>query len=376
MYKQLPLDSYKQLVFYSSLFLTFFYLTINQLSGNGFPSDTPTHVMVIEKYFSENLGFLPHPLWHISVYLVSLFVVNVSVAAAAANSLFICAWTLGCHWVLKYYLNEKVSNNLILLLLACLLVIGPAYLPIFNPYIVLGQGSPNMWHNPTLIAVKPFAIFVTLLVPFLFTKFRVDIALGSFALFLLSLFAKPSFAIAFIPAFCMLFILKQQFSKQLTALFLLFVTKFILISYFQFTYFYAGESRGVFIDLFAVWSGLTTSIPVSIFLGLCFPLLLLLLEPKRVIKDTHLLLSWFMVLVSIVVFAVFAEKGKDYAVGNFAWSYAISTSIIYVFSSGLYFRDYESINAVKRYILLLAFAYQLCVGCFYAYRVFTGGNYL
>ena len=45
-----------------------------------------------------------------------------------------------------------------------LLLVGPFYIPWYNPDVYNGQVTPNIWHNPTTICVRPFAFLAFLLI--------------------------------------------------------------------------------------------------------------------------------------------------------------------------------------------------------------------
>ena len=81
----------------------------------------------------------------------------------------------------------------------------------FNPFYYLGQGSPNIWHNPTNIAVKGFAVLCFGLVIYILESAKTDkellwtyIILS--VLLVLSALAKPSFFQGIVPGLGLYFI--------------------------------------------------------------------------------------------------------------------------------------------------------------------------
>lgn len=106
-----------------------------------------------------------------------------------------------------HYVDEPKYDFVCDITAALLMFMQPLYIKQFNPQHIIGQGSPFMLHNPTNLAVQPFALICTFLFlrilkkqlysenPKLLKDF-LRLSLFSF----LSTMAKPAFLQVFIPA--------------------------------------------------------------------------------------------------------------------------------------------------------------------------------
>lgn len=373
-------------LFYAAVAGFSIFLTSHQFSGIEYYSDFVVHLDVSEKYFHGELSFLPHPLWHITVQFFKIFTIEPKFAGSLATAFFVLLWA---HFGIIYvnhneYLSEnetrfdsQLSNPKSYLVVLMAIIVAPIYIPAFNQYILLGQGSPNMWHNPTLLAVKPFALAcIYTFVQYLRNNNRQTLILCTILL-VLSMFAKPSFAIAFLPSIWAFIILNKRFHSRFGRAAVATCTiAFLSISIYQYIFFFHKGDSSVVFDFLGVWSQITPNVFVSIVLALGFPLSLFFMEPKKVITDDYLQLAWIMALVSITLFASFAESGMHYKDGNFAWSYGIALSVLYLFSIHYYVAKFSSFSTVKKYLLLLILMYQLAIGLFYSWKLLNGMSYL
>jgi len=237
----------------------------------------------------------------------------------------------------------------------------------------LGQGSPNIWHNVTLWAVKPFALLsVIFIIKAIQTKKNLYYILTILAL-IASLFAKPSFAIIFLPALAIFALIKNLKDKQFIIFYIILGTLSIAVLLYQFTHtFNSGDSKVIF-DFLGVWSQASQNISLSIILALAFPLLFLLLESK-IIHNDYILLSWLQIFIGIMFYAFFAQTGRFYSHGNFGWSYMIAMSLLYLFSIIKFFEIYNQLHVFKRYMLLLLLIIQVLTGIYYFVKVMQGQN--
>jgi len=383
-------------LFFGAVFVAMFYLNYHQ----SFPekvtvfhpdtgkmdvlarylSDTPEHIGFAKKFF-EHETYLPHPLWHLLVKgLSELSGLSLSCAAVIVSSVLLLLWSLLLYWTAGTLLKEVLKplsplwkQVVLLVTVYIIFVVGPLWLPGYSRYIFLGVGSPNIWHNVTLWTVKPLALLAMIFSVRYLEENRHSYLYPALASTLLSIFAKPSFVIVFLPALLLLGFSKHYFGRRGAVSFflLLFGFSFLILAYQFFNTF--GTGSGISIDLFGVWSVSSQNIPVSIFLALAFPLFLFLAVPA-VRKDNFILLSWYQVLIGIALFATLAENGPRYAHGNFGWSYQIAMTMLYVFSIIGFFRVFGSIPAFRRIFLLLLLLCQVGIGQYYLFEVMRGLN--
>ena len=339
-------------------------------------ADTKKHIEFLQQYI-DGVLYIPHPLWHLGVhYLSQLLEVDYNIGASNFTAFLITLYAIIIYKIAKS-LDDNPNNEAKWFLITMIaLTIGPFFMMSFSPQIYIGTGSPSVWHSVTLLIVKPFA----LLSVFLTIKFFATNKLYYFVLSVLvtfvSIFAKPSFIIIFLPSLVVYMLLKRYFDKRQLQ-FALIITLFSVAALaYQFTNEFGEESKSsVIFDFLGVWSLYTPSIPVSILLALGLPLLISLFNYKSVKKNEYIKFSWLLVFFSAILFAFFAETGRNYGHANFSWSWNISLSIIYIFTIIEYFKQYFTMPGIVRYSLLAVMLYQVYVGWYFLVGMFNGVGY-
>ncbi len=262
------------------------------------------------------------------------------------------------------------SYTLILITLS-IIIIGPLCIPWYDKIIFLGQGSPNIWHNVTLWTVKPFALLSMIFIIKAIQTEKNLYYIFTVLTLVTSLFAKPSFAIMFLPALAIFTLIKKIKDKQFLIFYIILGTISVGILLYQFTHTFSNGDSKVIFDFLGVWSQSTQNIPISIVLALAFPMFFVLLESK-IIHDDYILLSWLQIFIGILFYAFFAQTGKYYAHGNFAWSYVLAMSLLYLFSIVIFFEIYKQLHIFKRYMLLSLLTIQVLIGLYYFVRILQG----
>jgi hypothetical protein len=190
--------------------------------------DYPQHNQLALDLLANPTEFLrntPHFLYHIATAAVYLLLGDISLAGAWVMVLcyIIVMWLI--YWQLRCASEFLGSFWLILLTIGITLSLA-LFMPIniFTPEnLYFGYFAPNVYHNPTIIIMKPFALLLFFLSLRLFGQEKplsrwwiIPFALLSF----LSMIAKPSFIIAFVPALGLLccFFLLYRFRDTLSLL--------------------------------------------------------------------------------------------------------------------------------------------------------------
>jgi hypothetical protein len=268
--------------------------------------------------------------------------VNFHIAAALIMSFFIALNAYIIYRLFMYLLAGYSTNmSLCMLLAMAAIIVTPIYLPFFNVKLYLGQGSPNVWHNPTYILMKPFSYLAFFFIARLFMESdRVwsRLALVS-VFFVLSAVAKPSFIIVFLPTVVIYSLLRGPWDIKMHArLFLTFLPVVGLLVY-QYIVAYQSTNSQLIFDFLGVWRLWSPFIPVSIMLALAFPLSVLVIRPfSKGHDNAYLTLAWTGLMVSMFQLAVLAESGPRYMHSNFFWGYNISQDLLFIFSLLAYAR--------------------------------------
>ena len=371
------LFSIKQMIislFYFTIFLMVVFLTIHQLTGPNYVSDFSAHASSVKPFFDGEI-YIPHPLWHILVHSMNYITLDVKFSVAIVTALFVMMWIYIVHTIYLFFIGKEKKNIHLYAFLFIIFIIGPAYIPFFSKFIIMGVGSPNIWNNATIVAVKPFAllaVFFTILS--LEKKNTYYYLLGAVSL-LISIFAKPSFVIAFLPALFLLIVFKKIYSKENIIYFSVLSLISVGALAYQFLNTFGEGKTKIIISFLGVWSAATPNVLISILLAILFPLLYLVFNLDNVKKNNYLLLSWIMTFISIIYAAFLAEAGPRFYHGNFFWSYMISLSLLYVFTLIDYFKHMTDIKPYTKTLLNIVLLWQILVGLYYfSVIIMTGGD--
>lgn len=269
-----------------------------------------------------------------------------------------------------------------------LLVITPIYLPFFNKNFVMGQGSPNVWHNSTYLIMKSFS-YISLLLFISATKGKQHKKLKFILLscfLVLSAFAKPSFLLVFLPSLLIYSVIRapRNFREHLKVLSISAPALAVLV-YQYLIVFNINSDSNVIIDPFGVWKLYSRNIPVSILSTLCFPLtVFFFLQQRRVPSAVGYHIAWIMVVVSILQSALLAESGKRYDDANFFWGMNISLDILFIYSLAEFIRwskvTISQHRTSKKNVLLFCAGSVILMlhvlsGIVYIFKIYRGKGY-
>ena len=355
-----------------SVFAIVSFLVYQQIYS-GYSSDTVGHLAYLYMYFYGDDFYIPHPLWHYGVwYTAQLFHISVENAAIVFSASLVTFWALLVYQVVCKTLKGFSYPSRILITVS-VLVVGPLCIPSYKANIMLGQGSPNLWHNVTLWIVKPLALMAMIFVIAALKKHKASLYVLAFFVTIVSIFAKPSFVVVFLPSLFVFAWLKNIHDRGFK-IFLALVS-FASASILLYQKYHLGEFQDsqVVFDFLGVWSLYSNNIAISLLLALAFPLILVAAVPK-VLEDDYILLSWLQVFFGIVLYACFAQTGHYYSHGNFGWSYMIALSFLYLFSIVQFFNRFSELPKYRSYPLLVLFLLQTAIGIYYLEKILEGQN--
>ncbi len=314
----------------------------------------------------ENIGDyiqnkISYPLWHICVKICAAIPgLAIKYAAAIVTALFN---GFAYYAVIKVYQSrwQESFSDKWFFWTTCLMIVNPLYIPWFNQYYYLGQSLPNIWHNPTSIAVKgisilAFGLLIWMLENVLKCKGKHYVTL--MGLLFISVFAKPSFMQAFAPGF-LLFLL---------VCFLVERRRFALLEYFKIglcfvpgglvivfqtmaTFFNADymQKSTIGIGWGAVWHNWTPNLFVSALLSFAFPAWVLCFNFRKIIHNKSMWLLGCYEAVAWLEAVLLYESGEKFLHGNFTWGCLLSAFIVWMISLGYFVEDiYEKRENKKK----------------------------
>lgn len=282
--------------------------------------------------------------------------------------------------------------------------VSAIYVPWFNSKPYLGQGSPNPWHNPTTLMVRPIGFLIVMIVmgECLRVKrggFRKKNGLRLWkgiliaVLLLLSNLSKPSFVQIFYPAIFLLMFFwlftyhGRNFPLGMQLLVCCLPSCALMGAQFI-SAFYSGsnsDAAGVVFAPFKVAGLYTDNIAVSTLLVMAFPLLVCLFSIFRRTFGWTDYFAWVMLLVGMAEKFLLAESGSRMTHGNFSWGYILGLYFIWFSGIRLYTMWAHSLDegagGVKKTVSITAFALcgavlflHLLSGAYYLYYLIVLGH--
>lgn len=279
----------------------------------------------------------------------------------------------------------KIDNTFWIYFGAGVLFIGPLYFPWINTYYYLGTWSPNTWHNPTNIMVKPFAILSVILILNILdakeTKLKDHIFLA--VILTLSAIAKPSFIQGIAPALALyvmieLVSIRKLFLRKYLLLASAFVPSACIMLFQIYLIFYSGNtmSEGIGIEFLRTLNHYNINAWVAFLACTAFPLFVIItaiiIQKKNVLKNSRIVLTICYLISGWVEMAFLYEKGAREGNSNFAWGYMLAVFVAFVLSIIEFLCIYNSnikyIETVKK-IGVILFSSHLLLGIWYINRI-------
>ena len=156
---------------------------------------------------------LAYPLWHLLVSVI--YQLGVPLAAAAVSVTVLCKLItyLLAYWMVDVMTRHQLRRWVLSFLVLALLILTGLWIPQVAPFVYKGVGSPNVWHNPTQLAVTAAMLMVMPWLCHCWYAFEVKLSAGEenitlpwwkvivlAVLCMGSLACKPTFMQALLPA--------------------------------------------------------------------------------------------------------------------------------------------------------------------------------
>ena len=351
-----------------------FWIFYNQIwSTPKFASDLPAHIEFARGYFHGTVG-MAHPGFHVLIYgLSKLFSISLE-----WSSVILLSLTKVCtvYVFIRIFQHHLISPTMVWWLALAMFVISPIYIPFFNKFIYLGQGSASTWHNPTSLPLIPIALITTLLIVPLMrvNKIKFKECLCISAILAASTILKPNFVLSFIPALSMYVLLyyRKNHVAWIKALVAISPT-LLLLTWQLFEYDKMPNAGKMIFDFLGVWKLYSPNPLISIVISTAFPLLILLFRGKLILKNHFLILSWLGLIVSFLISAFFAESGASYSAGNFMWGINIFLPPVFVFSLIEFASWLKEKKEMGFYVAAFVLILHVISGIWYLVKIMRGG---
>lgn len=330
----------------------------------------------------DSLNENSYPLWHIFVKLFSLLLpVPHKYCAALTSALFVLLTYRVTEKLIRELASNSFAKSFAPLFAAALTFVQPIYIPWFNKEQVFGQGSPNVFYNPTTIAAKPFAILCVYLLLKLWEKRKANeisvtdyVRLAVFAL--LSVVAKPSAIQVILPTLSIFLLCYLVYSKGKAFMFCLktalawlpALSWMAVVFYLSFVSQSTSDGNSIALSFFNVWSVYSPCIPVSILLAALFPLAVFAVFGRNGtdLGKQGTLFGAVCLLMGILEYGLIMETGDRMLHGNFSWGYIIGLGVFWTFATGHLLELKGQSRKKPLWIILTAlFAVHLVFGIYY-----------
>ncbi len=311
-YINLPHTAYQQITLVFRAFIPF---TMLQVFGSPFTDIFPT-------YSFQIAGFLT-AIWFYVLLSLLIF-----------------------HQVKKE--NPSISSRILFFL--CLVVplvlelISPINIfTLLNKNLYLGYIGITVFHNPTIVLLKPISLLLFWLVLNNFMPPDEEMGwkkwksmLGIALLTIANLFTKPNFLLCFLPPLWIVAIIKTIKKEKVNWWMLLVALTapciLILVGQYLFT-FSLDQSEGIiFAPLQSVWYYTPSyfGIAYRFLLSCLFPVFVLCFYYKDVIREKRLVIAYLAFLVGLLFNYLVAETGPRAMHGNFEWGAQVTLFILFV----------------------------------------------
>lgn len=329
---------------------------------------------------------LPNFAWHVSVALpYGLFGGGVQDWIVVANLAWVWLLALALWWPMRMAwqpTNWRAEAGLILLVLALLILAPPSLLTPDNAYF--GYLHPYVYHNPTMLPLRPLA-WLTLLgtaklchAPKDWRRLALWAALAG--LILAGIWAKPSFALAFLPALLAFGLLRSALRQPfdgLGALLGLLLPAAALLAWQSVSY--SGAALGWRpLEVFNLWAYhynplANQQLALKALLSLAFPLAVLLTDRRAVVRAPLMQLAWLTFLAAAGQTYLFNDLAHPVD-GNLIWNGQIAVFALLMASALHAAQRWHDWKVGPRGLVALAFSLHLMGGLWW-YGLHLGADY-
>lgn len=348
-------------------------------------ADYYDHILIAKDMVEKGGVETPHFLYQLLLIAVSYLTgENFQISAVIATVAFNVFTAIVVYFLIRSAFGDSASLKTSLMPVAAtlsLLVTAPLFfLYLADHHTYFGYIGINVYHNPTMTALKPFAVLLFFISvgkieqPVCKKRDLLLLALLSS----LSIMAKPNFIICFLPA--MAIAVAYRYMKggliNTTVASSVFLPSAIVLGW-QFFATYASsqnlgaldESRIIFAP-FQVMGYYSKYLLPKFLLSISLPLVVYLLFFKNAVKDKYVNMAWLLFLFGTLYTYLLAESGDRMYDANFWWSGQIGLFILFVasaifFVKQIYF-NYSG-NKAKIGICFAVYIFHVASGIFFYY---------
>lgn len=365
--------------------------------NGGYEADTSLYVdMAIDDRGVRLIKWIYHYLYNLTgnTVLIALYMGVVVVCTALAN-----------YMVLRWYMgrraeagggSEQTARIYAQAASLVMFVTGSMYLPGIHETMYRASWCTYAWHSPTQQLMILFAMISLYLFLKIYESYMESISpklwIALMITSLISVWAKPSFMLVFIPTLIIVFLIElavhaedgqtgRRFSR-LVIFGLSMVPSGLLILFLNSSIYGEGSSNKVAVNVGGA-SGFGYNVYIAAFCGLLFPAIVFLVNYRR-LRELPLQISLGMLIAGIAEWAVFYEEGSRQNSGNFAWGRQFGCYYFFVCAIAMTYdnlTDKEFLGGNRRLrtayfaVLALIFALHVLTQTYHLYLMFRGYDF-
>jgi hypothetical protein len=255
-------------------------------------------------------------------------------------------------------------------------MVAPVMIFVFwDKLFYLGYIGIATYHNPTTQLLKPVALvsFICALRVFSPGGSSWKVVLLSALLTVFSALIKPNYLLCILPGMAlvagMYLIQKRPIDWRLMLMGFFIPGVLILAGQFVLTYYLPNKDASSILWMpFSVMSGYSTNLLPKFLLSILFPLVVLVIEFRRIVRDVTLQLAWAGFLISVLQMYLLAESGGRFIHGNFLWGAQVMLLILFVATVRYLWRERLAAGSLPLRIklpILLVYAAHFAAGVVY-----------
>lgn len=253
--------------------------------------------------------------------------------------------------------------------------VGPIMLLAFKDGLFFyGYVGLANYHNPTIHLLKPFALLSFLLAVRAVSgqMSRWGGILASALLIMLAAWIKPNYTLSILAALGLVILIRllQRSRVDWKLLLFGFYLPGLLTLGLQWwiAYSHGDPGTGIVWAPFQVESAYSHDLALKFLLSVLFPLVVLVLARRSLLKDSDLLVAWAGFLAGAAQFYLLAEGGDRMYHANFRWSAQVMLFLLFAAAARWFFRQgwlEGRIRLLQRWIANLTYLAHLAGGIAY-----------
>lgn len=331
------------------IYVTLFAILIHLLLTSSIllKSDYAGHAVFAESIRLHGVFERAHPLYHFATILIMTIagqnppVANYGFAMTAGVAVTLIFRVLTAHIIyiaICLASPEDITPRsmlLYVLLTVGLLIFGPIFpFSLDNEMLLTGYIQGNVYYSSTTMVVIPFALLVFFASMIIFSD-KKPTAFFTFIIGLLAaitVLAKPSFTVGFIPVLALVIIVRRLRGQRIewqTALAIIIPSLLVLAGQFLLTY--GSSEAGIAFRPFylpLIQNGSYPMIFGKALASLIFPLVVVLLY-RDALKEDMIVLAWLFLILAISYDWLLIEQGIRTGHRNFQWTAVTANFILF-----------------------------------------------